>query len=276
MGTAWVIAGGGAAGAVSAGAISEAAKVETPDMIYANSAGSLNALAFSTIGAKGLTNIWSSIHKMEDVFKSRGWKLFPVLFNQQSFYTMDPLRQILVNNAKGKEIKIPFAVNCVDLHTGMIVRPIFQAGELVTDEVINWVLASASIPVLVPPMFKRYVDGGVMENIPLGAAIKAGHERVTMFLNYPLNLEGHVKVKNNVKGIKEIAARSLELLMMENYKEDMKMLLQRNSDPNYQRVAVRVVAPRDEVLGVLDFNPALIWAGMDAGQMAWRRSEVTF
>jgi len=276
MGTAWVIAGGGAAGAVSAGAISEASKVETPEFIFANSAGSLNALAYSTIGENGLTKIWSSIHNMKDVFKSRGWKLFPVLFNQQSFYTIDPLRSILVKETLGKKINIPFAVNCVDLKTGMIIRPMFQAGETVTDEVINWVLASASIPVLVPPMYDRYSDGGIMENIPLGAAIKAGHTNITMFLNYPLNLEGHIEYKDKVKGIKEIAARSLELLMMENYKEDLKLLCDRNRDSIYKKVSVRVVAPKDEVLGVLDFDPKMIWAGMEAGKTAWRRSYVTF
>jgi predicted acylesterase/phospholipase RssA len=276
MGTAWVLAGGGAAGAVSAGAISEAAKVETPSMIFANSAGSLNALAYSTIGPEGLTKLWSSIHKMEDVFKSRGWKLFPVLFNQQSFYTNDPLRAILVKETLGKKINIPFAVNCVDLKTGMIIRPRFEVGETVTDGLIDWVLASTAIPALVPPVWGRYVDGGIMENIPLGAAIKYGCDKISMFLNYPLNLDGNVKYKENVRGIKEIAARSLELLMMENYKEDLKFLIDRNCDSKYERVAIRVVAPHHEVIGVLDFDQKKIKMAMGLGAIAWRRSYVTF
>lgn len=266
MSRAWVVAGGGASGSVSAGAMEILSEKLPPTYIAANSAGSLNALGYSVLGPTGLVALWRTIKSMEDIFKSRGPKFWPLAWNMSSFYTSEPLIKLLTKHTLGQEIMVSFSVNVVDLEHGMVVRPEFKQGNKVTPETIKWVVASASIPVLTEPVMGRYVDGGVVENVPLSQAIRLGYKDIVLFLNDPVNIDAKLQPKKGFKGMREVGARALELLMMESYINDIKLLRERNLDDTYSHIDLEVVAPKSHVLGVLDFNPKMIYAGLIAGR----------
>jgi predicted acylesterase/phospholipase RssA len=267
MSNAWICSGGGASGCVSAGAMGELTKTAPPHHLFGNSAGSLNAAAYSIIGPDRMIRIWQSIKSMDDIFKKRGPFAWSLLTNQ-SFYTSAPLRELLRKNLLGYTVQIPFAVNVVDLKSGLVMRPAFDRGQRVTMDMIDWIVASASIPALTPPVQDRYVDGGLQENIPLSAAIKKDFKKIVLFLNEPLNIDAIPPYKEDVKGLRAVAARSLELLMMESYRNDIALLRERNMSDDFDEIDLTVVAPKSHVLGVLDFNSRMIYAGLKAGRDA--------
>ena len=159
-------------------------------------------------------------------------------------------------------------MNVVDLKSGLVMRPAFERGQMVTMDMIDWIVASASIPGLANPIQDRYVDGGLQENIPLSAAIKKDFKKIILFLNEPLNIDAIPPYKEDVKGLRAVAARSLELLMMESYRNDIALLRERNMSDDYNEILLTVVAPKTHVLGVLDFNSRMIHAGLKAGKQA--------
>ena len=76
------------------------------------------------------------------------------------------IAKILESHLQGKnfeELKIPLFICATDLNNGKAVY--FSKGELITA-----VIASASIPVLFKPVIINkiyYVDGGVLDNLPV-------------------------------------------------------------------------------------------------------------
>ena len=56
------------------------------------------------------------------------------------------------------------------------------------------ILASAALPALLPPVEidgEAFIDGGVVDNVPIGRAIAQGAERVFVLLCGPLHFAPH-------------------------------------------------------------------------------------
>ena len=110
-----------------------------------------------------------------------------------------------------EELKIPLFVSATDLNNG---KPVyFSKGEL-----IDPVIASASIPVLFQPVIINsisYVDGGVLDNLPLRPIEKKCRLIIGSFVN-------PVGYQEKINGLINIAERTFMLNMSKEIIEKSK------------------------------------------------------
>ena len=189
--TAFVLAGGGSRGAAQVGML--AALVDRglrPDVVYGASVGAVNAAGYvvdpTVEGVARLATIWRGLTS-EDVFP-HGRVPAPWRFLQQreSVHPSDGLRKIVEQGAGIKhfdEALIPLEVVATSLSDG---RPKwFSEGP--AEEAI---LASAALPSLLPPVRigeELFIDGGVVDNVPISHAIEQGCRRIFVLLCGPLH-----------------------------------------------------------------------------------------
>ncbi len=154
-----VLSGGGARGFAHLGvlqALNEAGIY--PDVISGTSAGALAGVMY----ADG--------YKPKEILKmmnsnSRLSYIRPTV-PREGLLQISGIVRILKDNlraTKFEELKIPLFVTATNLNSGKI--EYFSRGEL-----LNPVIASASIPVLFKPVLinnSHYVDGGVLDNLPI-------------------------------------------------------------------------------------------------------------
>jgi len=121
------------------------------------------------------------------------------------------IKKILETHLRAKtfeELKIPLFVAATDLNNG---KPFyFSSGEL-----LEPVIASASIPVLFKPVIinkKYYVDGGVMDNLPIRPIEGKCRFTIGSFVN-PV---GH---EDTISGLVQIAERTFMLSMQREITE---------------------------------------------------------
>ena len=79
-----------------------------------------------------------------------------------------------------------FYVGCTDLNTG---RPVFRKITTGLGEDLEWIRASASMPLVSKPVKIRdwtLLDGGISDSVPLGFMEKKGYERNVVILTQPI------------------------------------------------------------------------------------------
>lgn len=124
------------------------------------------------------------------------------------------IEKILSSNLRAKtfeELKIPLFVTATDLNKGKAVY--FSKGDLLTA-----VIASASIPVLFNPVIIKdinYVDGGVLDNMPIKPLEKKCNTIIGSYVN-PIGVE------ESISGITKIAERAFFLSMSKEIAEKLK------------------------------------------------------
>lgn len=260
MKTAFVLAGGGAAGAYQMGCLKAVLEAGIkPDFMTANSAGALNAAGLSYAGITELERVWRGIRKREDVFADRFFGLIPALLGSNSLWTSKPLKKLIASIMASRVAKIPFWVNYVDLRTGNLVHAKDKPSLFFEKEV----LASASLPVLTEPVDGYFVDGGVRENTPLKLAIDQGAERIFVFLNSPR--EKRVAQQSSFKGLKDIASRTLQIMSDEMHWNDIETCLEYNAEGIGRKIEIHWIAPQIRTIGTLDFNQNAISAAISQG-----------
>lgn len=182
MKSAFVFSGGGSLGAVQVGmlqALTEAG-IE-PDLVVGASVGAINAAWVAehpgAAGVKRLDALWRGIRRNE-IFPPRPLTGFLGFIGQRpSFMAADGLQRLIEHNIVSRRLedtRLPLSVVAADLGTGK---------ELVLDhgDLVPALLASAAIPGVFPPVKiggHVLVDGGVLDNTPISAAVKAGAERI--------------------------------------------------------------------------------------------------
>ncbi len=157
--TGLVLSGGGARGFAHIGvlqALNEAGIF--PDVISGTSAGALVGVlyadGYSPREILQMMNSTSRLHYIRPTVPKEG------------LLQISGIERILRENLRAKyfeELKLPLYVTATDLNNGR--AEYFCSGEL-----INPVIASASIPVLFKPVIINdihYVDGGVLDNLPI-------------------------------------------------------------------------------------------------------------
>jgi NTE family protein len=156
-----VLSGGGARGFAHIGvlqALNEAGIF--PDVISGTSAGALAGVLYADGYTPGEI---MEIMKTDSMFHY----IRPVV-PKEGFLQISGIEKILHDNLRARkfeDLKIPLFVAATDLNNGTI--EYFSKGEL-----LRPVIASASIPVLFKPVIINnihYVDGGVLDNLPIDA-----------------------------------------------------------------------------------------------------------
>lgn len=107
-------------------------------------------------------------------------------------------------------LKKPFYCNVSNLNTGL---PETKH----TGKLHQWVLASASIPVIFEPQIidgKTYVDGGLFDNLPVDCIRSQCQYLIGVHVN-------HNGPEENITGIKAIAERTFRLAITQNVNESL-------------------------------------------------------
>lgn len=148
------------------------------------------------------------------------------------------LRERLVEEFEGEKVPnngLRLAINTVDAHTGHVVRyvnaettltrpPDYKIVDAIT---VDMVLASASIPLLFPPVqVGRHLlwDGGLLVNTPLAPVVALGADEViTVLVTEPPDPE-----RGPLAHFGRAVERMVDSLLENAYNVDRKLLLERN------------------------------------------------
>ncbi len=180
--TAFVLGGGGLLGAAEVGmlqALTEEGVV--PDLVLGTSVGALNGAAIAaapTAGAVGrLTDLWSALGT-EGVFASSVLGQVRTLARSRTYlHANTRLRALLEEQSPGQlieDLAVPFQCVAVSIETAR--ERWFDKGP-----VSDAVLASCAVPGLLPPVLidgEHYLDGGLVDSLPLGRAVRLGARRI--------------------------------------------------------------------------------------------------
>jgi NTE family protein len=187
--TALVLAGGGVRGAVQVGMLQVLTEHGfVPDRVYGSSVGALNGVAFACDPTRGgvqrMTEIWQGLTR--DAVYPQGRLHGPWLYVQHrdSVYPNSGLRAVIeagIDVELLEESTVPVEVVATSLTDGR--ERWFTYGSAA-----DAILASAAIPAIFPPVEidgERYIDGGVVNNVPLRRAIDGGATRIIVLLCAP-------------------------------------------------------------------------------------------
>jgi NTE family protein len=180
--TAVVLGGGGLLGAVQVGMVRalEEAGVR-PDLVVGTSVGAMNgaALAAAPAGeaADRLERLWYSPQTREVFRAGTVRRLRQLARSGTALHSSEPLRRALaaqLGNRCIEDLPVPF--QCCAASIEDAAEHWFDRGPLLTA-----VLASAAVPGLLPPVVvngRHFLDGGLVNSIPLGRAVELGATKV--------------------------------------------------------------------------------------------------
>ncbi len=187
--TALVLAGGGTRGAVQIGMLQVLTEHGfVPDRIYGSSVGAVNGVALAgdptREGVQRMTEIWRGLTR--EVVYPQGRLHGPWLYLQQrdSVFVNAGLRKVIEEGIafdRLEEAVVPVEVVATSLTDGR--ERWFTYGPAV-----EAVLASAAVPAIFPPVEidgERFIDGGVVNNVPIRRAIEGGASRIVVLLCSP-------------------------------------------------------------------------------------------
>lgn len=175
---AFVLSGGGNLGAIQVGMLR--ALVErnvVPDVVLGCSVGALNGAGFAAnpdaAGVERLRTHW--LESSSDLMpSSRIPPAVQLIRKGASLHSSDGLRagieRLLDTSNTFDALELPFECVAADVESAM--EHWFSSGDLV-----QAILASAALPAVYPPVVVdgiRYIDGGVIDNVPIARAVELG------------------------------------------------------------------------------------------------------
>jgi NTE family protein len=179
---AFVLGGGGVIGVAEAGmarALLEAGV--RPDLVCGTSIGALNGAAIAAdptpAGVERLLSMWDALAGDGVLDGSVFRRVAEVLRHRTSLHGNRALRQMLVDQLPARtfeDLDVPF--ECVAASIERAREHWFSTGDL-----IDPVLASCALPGVFPPVRigdEHFVDGGLVNSIPLDRAVARGAETV--------------------------------------------------------------------------------------------------
>ena len=181
--TAFVLGGGGLLGAVEVGMLQALfERGVQPDLVLGTSVGALNGLVVASDPTPAvidrLLDLWSSAGESNDVYSDGTWRqVSRAVRTGTHLHSAEPLRERLEQEFGG----VTFADLAVEFQC--CAASIERAAEhwFTTGEVVPAVMASAAVPGLLPPAKvggEHYLDGGIVNSIPLARAVQLGADRV--------------------------------------------------------------------------------------------------
>ena len=186
-----MFSGGGPLGALQVGALKALfERGIRPDLTVGTSVGALNAtfLAFDPTpeGVGSLERVWAGLTDA-DLFPGGRFKASwaRMLVRGNRVFENSGIRRLVTSrlgDASFEDAQIPLGVVATDLETGG--ERIFTSGDL-----LQPLLASSAMPGIFPPVEidgRRYIDGGVANNVPIAPAVSLGARTV-----YVMNSTSH-------------------------------------------------------------------------------------
>jgi NTE family protein len=180
--TAFVLGGGGNLGAIQVGMLRALYEHGArPDALFGCSVGAINGAVLAgdptMEGVERLADVWRDLDGDVICPPGRLSGLLLLTRKYRSLQSNDALRHLLeqaVSYRLMEEAAIPFEVVATSLYTGR--EQWFHTGP-----VIEAVLASCALPAVLPPVEingERFIDGAVVDNVPISRAVAAGATRI--------------------------------------------------------------------------------------------------
>lgn len=181
--TVFVLGGGGNLGAIQVGMLRAALDHGlVPDELVGCSVGAINAAAVASNatpdGIARLEELWRTVP--EAAMGATRFEALRLLTKGVSLQSNDGLRVLLeemLDHHRFEEFPLPLHINATSLRTGY--EQWFSSGD-----VVGPILASAALPGVFPPVTingETYIDGGVVNNVPMSKAFALGATRVVVF-----------------------------------------------------------------------------------------------
>ena len=181
--TAFVLGGGGLLGAVEVGMLRALFEHDVrPDLILGTSVGALNGLVVAADptarSVDRLLELWGEIAESNDVYADPTWKqLRRAMRTGTHLHSSRPLRDRLQGEFGDLTFDdLPVEFQCCAASIERAAEHWFTTGP-----VVPAVMASAAVPGLLPPAEvdgEHYLDGGIVNSIPVGRAVELGADRV--------------------------------------------------------------------------------------------------
>lgn len=180
--TAFVLSGGGSLGSVQVGMLLALAQQGiAPDVIVGTSVGAINAAFIANhpgrSGVEELARIWSGLSRRQ-IFPTDPLRLMRVAARREpGFANPAPLRRLLERHLGYRQIeeaRCSLTVVATEVATGREVH-------VGRGDVVDAVMASAALPGVFPPVqvgAHLLMDGGVVNNTPISAAVAHGADVV--------------------------------------------------------------------------------------------------
>ncbi|MGH3899545.1 MAG: patatin-like phospholipase family protein [Pseudonocardiaceae bacterium] len=181
-GTAIVLGGGGVLGAVQVGMLRALVEIGVrPDMVLGTSIGALNGAVLAALPpdevADRLDALWRSPEAQALFAAGTVRRLREFARSGVAAHPAGPLRRAVIAVLGDRRIEdLPVRFTCCAARIEDAAEHWFDRGP-----VVDAVLASAAVPGLLPPAVvdgRHYLDGGLVNSIPLGRAVELGADRV--------------------------------------------------------------------------------------------------
>lgn len=255
-----VMSGGGAKGAFQVGVLTRLYEMgERFDVAFGTSVGALNAAGLAYLGPKRLQQNWEAITGKSDILSLN---LFNFMFGTGAF-SMKPLKKRLDSYIYGE----PYmeAVACyVDLRNGKVLYQSNKDCDLETFK--KAVLASSAIPGVMELPDDALADGGIREQSPLSQAIKSGADSITLILCNPMSPDPTEHWEPKFPKIVSATLRAIDVMEHEVFLNDIDECIEKNSDPAYKAIDLKVYAPTIVPIDTLDFDPKKIKQAIQMGR----------
>lgn len=179
-----MLGGGGNLGAVQIGMVQALLERDIrPDVLVGCSVGALNAAAIASSpnldGVERLRNVWLDPVTWQVFSSGKLTGPWLLLKKARSMITNERIRRLVESTFTERtfeDFALPLHVVATSLRTG---RPHwFDRGPVVAP-----ILASAALPAVLPPVEidgESFIDGAVVDNVPISRAIDLGVERVVV------------------------------------------------------------------------------------------------
>lgn len=181
--TAFVLGGGGVLGAAEVGMVRALLEHDiVPDLVLGTSVGALNGSLLAAVPrsdvVERLTTLWKAAASGRQVYGDRAHRrLTRAMRTGTHLYSSKPLRDALeteLGDARLEDLPVPF--QCCASSIERAAEHWFTRGR-----VVDAVVASAAVPGLLPPAEvegEHYLDGGIVNSIPVGRAVELGASRI--------------------------------------------------------------------------------------------------
>ncbi|MDP9443529.1 MAG: patatin-like phospholipase family protein [Actinomycetota bacterium] len=181
--TTFVLGGGGVLGAVEVGMVQALLERGVrPDLVLGTSVGALNGALVAALRVEQvvdrLTGLWRAAAAGRQVYADGpARQLTRVMRTGTHLYSSQPLRDALtreLGDATFEQLPVPF--QCCAASIERAAEHWFSTGR-----VVDAVVASAAVPGLLPPARvgdEHFLDGGVVNSIPVGRAVELGAQSV--------------------------------------------------------------------------------------------------
>lgn len=263
-----VLPGGGGRGAYQVGVAKAFCEVGVKfDMIFGTSIGALNGVMVAQGDIQRLEQLWSNLRPW-DVFKIPSPQQIGRMVFGRKLGLLDtaPLEDLLRREVDLKKLKANatqiglFTTDLCCLETRLItIEDIMSNNEL-----IDVLMATAAVPIAFPPRQLHgsglWVDGGLVRNTPMRAAVDRGAEEIFMVLLHP------EQVNVCPTNMWQLLARCLDIVLDASARKELEVaqlynrLIEQGSEEatGMRSVRIELFQPRKPVnMTLLEIDPTV-------------------